>query len=112
MPNLLRSHSPRIGNLLGHQPTRGETMRRLKTIAAAFVVSLAAAGTARAGVLEHQTLKGKAADVEFLISTPETCADGAAGSVDQSVSLFGEESLITSHQAGKTLINAVNAIVA
>jgi len=86
-------------------------MRKIGIIGTVLAVSLAAAGTARAGVLEHQTLKGKAADIEFLISTPETCADGSAGSVDQSVSLFGEESLITSHQAGKTLINALNAIV-
>src|SRR5262249_40238976 len=111
VPNLFRSLPPRIGNLLGHQPTRGGTMRKLETIAAGLVVSLAAAGTASAGVLEHQTLKGKAADVEFLISTPETCADGSAGSIDNSVSLFGEDSLISSHQNGNTLINALSATV-
>ena len=86
-------------------------MRRLQTIGFGLVMSLAAVGTARAGVLEHQTLKGKAADLEFLISTPETCADGSEGSSDESVSLFGEESLITSHVSGRTLINALSAIV-
>jgi len=76
-----------------------------------MVVSLAAIGVARAGVLEHQTLKGKAADAELLISTPETCADGSDGSSDVSVSVFGEESFVTSRVSGKTLINAVNVSV-
>ena len=86
-------------------------MRRMGEIGAGLVMALAAVGTARAGVLEHQTLKGKAADVEFLISTPETCADGSDGSSDLSVSLNGEDSLITSRQAGNTLINALSVIV-
>jgi hypothetical protein len=73
-----------------------------------LVISLLAAGAARAGVLEHQTLKGKAASLEFLISTPETCADGSAGSSDQFLSVFGEESLVTSRVSGKTLINALS----
>ena len=74
-------------------------------------MSLAAVGIARAGVLEHQTLKGKAAVVEFLKSTPETCADGSAGSADLFVSANGEESFLTSRQSGKTLINALSVIV-
>jgi len=86
-------------------------MRRLGTIPAGLVMSLVAVGAARAGVLEHQTLKGKAADAEFLISTPETCADGSDGSADVSVSVFGEESFVTSRVSGKTLINAVNVSV-
>ena len=86
-------------------------MKRLGTIGAGMVVSPAAIGVARAGVLEHQTLKGKAADAEFLISTPETCADGSDGSADVSVSVFGEESFVTSRVSGKTLINAVNVSV-
>ena len=85
-------------------------MRRLEAIVAGLVVSLAAAGTATAGVLEHQTLKGKAADVEFLISTPETCADGSQGSSDVFVDVFGEESFLSSRIAGKTLINALSII--
>jgi hypothetical protein len=76
-----------------------------------MVMSLAAFGTARAGVLEHQTLKGKAASVEFLKSTPETCADGSDGSADLFVALNGEESFLTSRAAGKTLINALSVIV-
>lgn len=83
-------------------------MRALGMIGAGLVMSLVAAGAARAGVVEHQTLKGKAADVEFLISTPETCADGSAGSSDVSVSVFGEETFVTSRVSGKTLINAVS----
>jgi len=83
-------------------------MRRRGTIGAGLVISLLAAGAARAGVLEHQTLKGKAASLEFLISTPETCADGSAGSSDQFLSVFGEESLVTSRVSGKTLINALS----
>ena len=73
-------------------------------------MSLAAVGTARAGVIEHQTLKGKAASVEFLKSTPETCADGSEGSADLFVSVFGEESLVTSRVSGRTLINALSLI--
>src|SRR5262249_12796089 len=69
---LFRSHSPRIGNLL-HQPSGGGDMRTVGMIGAAVVMSLAANANAKGGILEHQTLKGKAADVEFLISTPETC---------------------------------------
>jgi len=80
-------------------------------IGTGLLVSLAAVWTARAGVVEHQTLKGKAADAEFLISTPETCADGSAGSVDQFVSVFGEESFLSSRASGKTLINALNVSV-
>jgi len=87
-------------------------MRRLEAIGAGLLMSLVAAGTARAGVIEHQTLKGKAASVEFLISTPETCADGSSGSADQFVSLFGEESFLTSRQSGNTLINALSVIYA
>jgi hypothetical protein len=75
-----------------------------------LVMLVAAIGTAQAGVLEHQTLKGKAASLEFLISTPETCADGSAGSADVFVSVFGEESLVTSHVSGRTLINALSII--
>ena len=86
-------------------------MRTLRMIGAGFIISLAAFGTALAGVLEHQTLKGKAADVEFLISTPETCSDGSEGSADFFVSVFGEESFLTSRASGKTLINAVSVIV-
>jgi len=86
-------------------------MRALATIAAGLVMSLAAVGIARAGVLEHQTLKGKATSAEFLISTPETCADGSDGSSDLSVSAFGEESFVTSRVSGKTLINALSVIV-
>ena len=63
---------------------------RLGTMAAGLVMSVAAFGTAKAGVIEHQTLKGKAASVEFLKSTPETCADGSEGSADLFVSVFGE----------------------
>ena len=86
-------------------------MRTLRMIGVGLAISLAAVGTARAGVIDHQTLKGKAADVEFLISTPETCADGSDGSSDLSVSLFGEESFLSSRTNGRTLINAVSAIV-
>jgi len=85
-------------------------MRTLQTMVAGLVISAAALGTAKAGVIEHQTLKGKAASLEFLISTPETCADGSAGSSDQFLSVFGEESLVTSHVSGKTLINALSII--
>jgi hypothetical protein len=86
-------------------------MRALGTIAAGLTMSLAVGGTASAGVLEHQTLKGKATSAEFLISTPETCADGSAGSADQFVAVNGEESFLTSRVSGKTLINAVSVIV-
>src|SRR5262245_63077529 len=86
-------------------------MRRMGIIAAGLVMSLAAVGPARAGVIEHQTLKGKAASLEFLKSTPKTCADGSQGSTDLFVSVFGEESLISS-RANRTLINALSAIVA
>lgn len=85
-------------------------MRRIGTMAVGLVMSVAAVGTAKAGVIEHQTLKGKAASLEFLISTPKTCADGTAGSSDQFVSVFGEESLITSRVSGRTLINALSII--
>jgi hypothetical protein len=87
-------------------------MRKLETIAAVLVISLAAVGPARAAVLEHQVLKGKAASLEFLKSTPKTCADGSPGSTDTFVSLFGEESLVTSRVSGRTLINALSATVA
>src|SRR5262245_43011682 len=87
-------------------------MRRMGIIAAGLVMSLAAVGPARAGVIEHQTLKGKAASLEFLKSTPKTCADGSEGSSDLFVSLFGEESLVTSRVSGRTLINALSVIVA
>ena len=86
-------------------------MRRIGMIGVGLVAALAPVGIANAGVVEHQTLKGKAADAEFLISTPETCADGSAGSADQFVSVFGEESFLSSHTSGKTLINALNVSV-
>lgn len=86
-------------------------MRKIGMIGAGLVVALVPVGIANAGVVEHQVLKGKAADVEFLISTPETCADGSAGSADQFVSVFGEESFLSSRASGNTLINAVNVSV-
>jgi hypothetical protein len=75
-------------------------------------LSLTAVATARAGVLEHQTLKGKALDAEFTTSTPETCADGSSGSVDVLVVVDGEEAFESSRINGKTLINAVSVFVA
>jgi hypothetical protein len=86
-------------------------MRRLETMGAGLVISLAAVGIASAGVIEHQTLKGKATSAEFLISTPETCADGSDGSSDVFVNVNGEESLVTSSVSGKTLINPVSVSV-
>jgi hypothetical protein len=86
-------------------------MRTMGTIGVGLVIAMTASATAHAGVLEHQTLKGKAAVVEFLTSTPETCADGSAGSSDLFVSANGEESFLTSRAAGKTLINALSVIV-
>ena len=87
-------------------------MRKLATIAAVLVISLAAVAPARAAVIDHQVLKGKAANLEFLKSTPKTCADGSQGSTDTFLSLFGEESLITSRASGRTLINALSTTVA
>jgi hypothetical protein len=89
-------------------------MRTVGMIGAAIVVSLAAVASAKGGILEHRKLNGKAADVEFLISTPKTCADGSDGSLDRFVSVFGEESLLTSSVAGRTLVNAlsVSSVVA
>jgi hypothetical protein len=86
-------------------------MRGVGIMAAGLIVSVARLGGAQAGVLDHQTLKGKAADVEFLASTPETCADGSAGSSDLFVSVDGEESFLSSRQSGQTLINPVSVIV-
>jgi hypothetical protein len=86
-------------------------MRKLGTIGAGLIMSLAAVGTARAGVIEHQTFKGKALDAEFMTSTPETCADGSAGSVDVLVVVDGEEDFTTSNVSGKTFVNAVSAFV-
>ena len=86
-------------------------MRRLGTIGIGLVVSTMAVGAAKAGVLEHQVLKGKAANATFLSSTPETCADGSSGSADTFVNVFGEESLLSSRLSGRTLINPLSVIV-
>jgi hypothetical protein len=87
-------------------------MRGLETMGAGLVISLAVVGTAVAGVVDHQTLKGKALDAEFLISTPETCADGSDGRTDTLVVVDGEQDFETSKQAGKTMVNTVSAFVA
>lgn len=87
-------------------------MRKLGAMGATLVAALTTAGVARAGVVDHQTLHGKALDVEFTTSTPETCADGSAGSVDVLVVVDGEEDFTTSHVAGKTFVDAVSVFVA
>ena len=49
--------------------------------------------------------------MEFLTSTPETCADGSEGSSDVFVSVFGEESFLSSRASGNTLVNALSVSV-
>jgi hypothetical protein len=88
-------------------------MKTLGMIGVGLVMSsLAAAGTARAGIIDHQSFKGKAADVEFLVSTPETCADGSDGSSDVLTVVDGEQDFTTSKVAGKTFVNTVSVFVA
>src|SRR5262249_14501860 len=83
----------RIGqSIASSKNVGGFDMRTLGTIGAGLLISLAVVGIASAGVIEHQTLKGKAASAEFMTSTPETCADGSEGSLDVFVGVNGEES--------------------
>jgi hypothetical protein len=86
-------------------------MKTLAMIGVGLVMSLAAGGTVRAGIIDHQTLKGKATDVEFLQSTPETCADGSDGSADVFAVVNGEQDFETSKASGKTFVNTVSAFV-
>ena len=57
---------------------------------------VAGAGYAHAGVIDHETFKGIFAFANFSIDTPETCADGTAGTVNTFVNVSGNQSRTSS----------------
>jgi hypothetical protein len=69
------------------------------------------AGHAYAGVIDHETFKGTFAFANFSIDTPETCADGTAGTVNTFVNVFGNQSRTSSRLFPSESLNSVSVDV-
>jgi hypothetical protein len=72
---------------------------------------LAGAGYARAGVVDHETFKGIFAFANFSIDTPETCADGSAGTLSTFVNVDGNQSRTSSRLFPSESLNSVTVDV-
>jgi hypothetical protein len=70
------------------------------------------AGYARAGVIDHETFKGTFAFANFSIDTPETCADGSAGTLSTFVNVDGSQSRTSSRLFPNESLNSVTVDVA
>jgi hypothetical protein len=72
---------------------------------------VAGAGYAHGGVIDHETFKGTFAFANFSIDTPETCADGTAGTVNTFVNVFGNQSRTSSRLFPSESLNSVSVSV-
>lgn len=70
------------------------------------------AGHAHAGVIDHETFKGTFAFANFSIDTPETCADGTAGTLSTFVNVSGAEARTSSRLFPNDSVNSVTVDVA
>jgi hypothetical protein len=70
------------------------------------------AGSARAGVIDHETFKGTFAFANFSIDTPKTCSDGTAGTVSTFVNVSGAQARTSSRLFPGESINNVTVNVA
>jgi len=69
------------------------------------------AGFAHAGVIDHETFKGEFAFANFSIDTPETCADGTAGTLNTFVAVSGSQSRTSSRVFPAESLNSVSVFV-
>ena len=72
---------------------------------------LMTAGSARAGVVDHETFKGTFAFANFSIDTAETCADGTAGTLTRFVNVFGNQSRTSSRLFPSESLNSVSVSI-
>jgi hypothetical protein len=66
------------------------------------------AGHAHAGVIDHETFKGQFAFANFSIDTPETCADGTAGTLNTFVAVDGNQARTSSRLFPSESVNTVS----
>lgn len=78
---------------------------------AATGMLVAGAGSAYAGVIDHETFKGTFAFANFSIDTAETCADGSAGDVNTFVNVSGADSRTSSRVFPNESLDSVSVSI-
>jgi hypothetical protein len=71
----------------------------------------ASAGYAHAGVVDHETFKGVFAFANFSADTPETCADGTAGTLSTFVNVDGNQARTSSRLFPSQSLNSVTVSI-